>query len=153
MIEIPDSGRTAAVMENVARISADYMGTLVDILSGRFSDSRTIIEGYVIPWAYEAEDAYQATIDERAAKGDYLDWLDAFVQNKIDELRKESGGSGSLTVGGMLCRVRKCDNPDGVEVRICLNGEEYVPARNAYFSDDVNGKCVFVIDNTEGWAV
>ena len=138
-----------AVMENVARISADYMGTLVDILSGS-SDSRAIIEGYVIPWAYEAEDAYQATIEERTANGDYLDWLDAFVQNKIDELRKESGGSGSLTVGGMLNRVRKRNNPDGVEVRICLNGEEYVPARNAYFSDDVNGKCVFVIDNTEG---
>lgn len=148
-----DYSRTVAVMENVARISADYMGTLVDMLSGRFADSQAIIAGYVIPWAYEAEDAYRATVEERTAKGDYLDWLDAFVQNKIDELRKESGGSGSLTVGGMLCRVRKRNNPDGVEVRIRLNGEEYVPARNAYFSDDVNGKCVFVIDNTEGWEV
>lgn len=150
MIEILDSGRMSAVMENVARISADYMGTLVDVLSGRFADSRAIIEGYVIPWAYEAEDAYHATIEERTAKGDYLDWLDAFVQNKIDELRRESGKSGSLTVGGMLYQVRKCANPDGVEVRICLNGEEYVPARNAYFSDDDDGKRVFVVDDTKG---
>ena len=87
-----------AVMENVARISADYMGTLVDVLSSRFCDSRTIIDGYVIPWAYEAENAYLATIEERTAKGDYLDWLDAFVRNKIDELRKEIGGMGTMTL-------------------------------------------------------
>lgn len=142
--------RTAAVMENVARISADYMGTLVDMLSGRFADSQAIIVGYVIPWAYEAEDEYRATIEERTAKGDYLDWLDAFVKGKINELRKESRGSGSLTVGEMLYKVRKCDKPDDVEVRICLNGEEYVPARNAYFSNDDDGKCVFIVDNTEG---
>lgn len=142
--------RTAAVMENVARISADYMGTLVDMLSGRFADSQAIIVGYVIPWAYEAEDKYRATIKERTAKGDYLDWLDAFVQDKINELRKESRGGGSLTVGEMLYKVRKCDKPDDVEVRMCLNGEEYVPARNAYFSNDDDGKCVFIVDNTEG---
>lgn len=87
-----------AVMENVARISADYMGTLVDILSDRNIDSGTIINYYVIPWAYEAEKAYRATADEREANGDYLDWLDEFVQSKINELRKESGKSGSFTL-------------------------------------------------------
>lgn len=98
MIEIPENPTMNAVMENVARISADYMGTLVDILSDRNTDSGTIIHNYVIPWAYEAEKAYRATAEEREAEGDYLDWLDEFVQNKINELRKESGKSGSFTL-------------------------------------------------------
>lgn len=78
---------TQAVMENVARISADHLGELVDILSDRNTDSGSIINNYVIPWAYEAEKAYQKTIEERKAKCDYLDWLDAFVENKIKKLR------------------------------------------------------------------
>lgn len=78
-----------AVMENVARISADYLEYLVDVLSAypNNMDSATVIQEYVIPWAYEAEKAYQKTIEERRAKCDYLDWLDAFVVAKIKELK------------------------------------------------------------------
>ena len=54
-----------------------------------------------------------------------------------------------MTIAEMLEVVGKCDNPDDVEVNICMNGEEYVPARHAYFSNDDDGKCVFVVDNTE----
>lgn len=73
---------TDGILENVARIAADYMPRLVDMLSDKM-DSRAIIFEYVIPWAREAEAEYQRTKDEREAKGDYLDWLDAFVENKI----------------------------------------------------------------------
>ena len=78
-----------AVMENVARISADHLGELVDILSAypNNMDSAMVIHEYVIPWAYEAEEAYQKTIEERKAKCDYLDWLDAFVKAKIKEMK------------------------------------------------------------------
>ena len=80
---------TKAVMENVARISADHLEYLVDVLSAypNNMDSSMIIQEYVIPWAYEAEEAYQKTIEERKAKCDYLDWLDAFVVAKIKELK------------------------------------------------------------------
>lgn len=73
------------ILENVARISADYMVRLVDIFHGTI-DSKAIIFDYIIPWAKEAEEAYVKTWDEREAEGDYLDWLDAFVENKIKEL-------------------------------------------------------------------
>lgn len=78
-----------AVMENVARISADHLGELVDILSAHPNnmDSTMIIQEYVIPWAYEAEKEYQKTREERIARCDYLDWLDAFVVAKIKELK------------------------------------------------------------------
>ena len=80
----------SSVMENVARIAADYMGRLVDLLSDKY-DSAAIIHGYVIPWAYEAERKDQRTWEVRFAKGDYLDWLDAFVEGKIKELEDENG--------------------------------------------------------------
>lgn len=75
-----------SVMENVARISADNMGNLVDMLSEEM-DSRDIIYTYIIPWAEEAERLYQETKSEMDAKGDYLDWLDEFVAKKMTDLR------------------------------------------------------------------
>ncbi len=77
-----------SVMENVARIAADNMGDLVDMLSEEM-DSHDIIYTYIIPWAEEAERLYQKTKSEREAEGDYLDWLDAFVSKKMTDLRIE----------------------------------------------------------------
>ena len=73
------------ILENVARIAADHMATLVDKLHEKM-DSRAIIFEYIVPWAKEAEAEYQRTREERESEGDYLDWLDAFVKRKIDGL-------------------------------------------------------------------
>ena len=65
------------ILENVARIAADHMATLVDKLHEKM-DSRAIIFEYIVPWAKEAEAEYQRTRKKRESEGDYLDWLDAF---------------------------------------------------------------------------
>ena len=73
-----------AIMENVARIAADCLGRLVDKLHMSKSSEDVILE-YIIPWAEEAETEYRRTVDEREANGDYLDWLDEFVEKKMKE--------------------------------------------------------------------
>lgn len=54
-----------------------------------------------------------------------------------------------MSVDQLLERVGKCEDPCGTDVMICLNGEEYIPARKAYFAEDDHGERVLVVDNRE----
>lgn len=54
-----------------------------------------------------------------------------------------------MSVDQLLERVGKCEDPCGTDVMICLNGEEYIPARKVYFAEDDRGDRVLVVDNRE----